>query len=73
MDFLRLHQRPEGAFGFFGAEERKLREAAPRISVENELYLPVTLECVWALAEGLDPRWRLFESLPPAVPGRHMD
>jgi hypothetical protein len=73
MDFLRLHQRPEGAFGFFGAEERKLREAAPRVDVETELYLPVTLECVWALAEGLDPGWRLFASLPPAVPGHRMD
>jgi len=78
MDFLRLHQRPEGAFGFFGAEERRLREAAPQVSVETELYLPVTLECLWALAEGaegaegLDPRWRLFASLP-AVPGHRMD
>jgi hypothetical protein len=73
MRFLRLHQRPEGAFGFFGAEERKLREAAPQVSVETELHLPVTLECVWALAEGLDPGWRLFESLPSMVPGPCMD
>jgi len=79
MDFLRLHQRPEGSFGFFGAEERKLREAAPGVSAETALYLPVTLECLWALAEGaeraegLDPGWRLFASLPPAVPGHRMD
>ncbi|HXO21896.1 MAG TPA: hypothetical protein VOA87_18430, partial [Thermoanaerobaculia bacterium] len=60
--FLCLHQRPEGAFGFFGIEERKLRATMPPgFSVDADLYLPVTVECLWTLAEKTG--WRLHDGL----------
>jgi hypothetical protein len=60
LGFLCLHQRPEGAFGFLGPEEGKL----PGRNADLDLYLPVTVSCLWALAEAAG--WRLYDSL--AVP-----
>jgi hypothetical protein len=57
LGFLVLHQRPEGAFGFLGPEEGKLRDR----EADVDLYLPVTVSCLWALAEGTG--WRLYDSL----------
>jgi hypothetical protein len=57
LGFLCLHQRPEGAFGFLGPEEGKLRDR----EADVDLYLPVTVSCLWALAEGAG--WRLYDSL----------
>ncbi len=57
LGFLCLHQRPEGAFGFLGPEEGKL----PGLEADLDLYLPVTVSCLWALAEGTG--WRLYDSL----------
>jgi hypothetical protein len=63
--FLLLHQRPEGAFGFFGPEESLLKVKAPEgYSLDANLYLPVTLGCLAALAEGTDSAWRVYGSLP---------
>jgi hypothetical protein len=63
LGFLLLHQRPEGAFGFLGPEEGKLRGRADAegFSTDLDLYLPVTVNCLWALAEGTG--WRLYGSL----------
>jgi hypothetical protein len=57
LGFLVLHQRPEGAFGFLGPEEGKL----PGREADLDLYLPVTVSSLWALAEGTG--WRLYDSL----------
>jgi uncharacterized protein DUF6895 len=63
--FLLLNQRSEGAFGFFGPEEGKLRNRAPEgFSADLDLYLPVTVSCLWALGEGPGRGWRLYASLP---------
>ncbi|HVR06713.1 MAG TPA: hypothetical protein VMW75_01585 [Thermoanaerobaculia bacterium] len=62
--FLLLHQRLDGAFGFYGLEERKLREAAPGFCATLDLSLVVTVECLWTLAESTG--WRLLASFPPA-------
>jgi uncharacterized protein DUF6895 len=63
--FLLLNQRSEGAFGFFGPEEGKLRNVASQeFSVDFDLYLPVTVSCLWALAERPASGWRLYASLP---------
>ena len=65
LGFLVLHQRPEGAFGFLGPEEGKLRGRADAegFSADRDLYLPVTVNCLWALAEGAGTGWRLYGSL----------
>jgi hypothetical protein len=60
--FLLLHQRQEGAFGYYGMEEHRLREALPAgFSTLTGLSLPVTVECLWTLAESTG--WRLVASL----------
>jgi hypothetical protein len=62
-DFLLLHQDMHGAFGFFGpAQEEVVRNAPPGYSFDRDLRLPVTIDCLWALAEC--EGWRLFPSLP---------
>ena len=67
--FLRLHQRPEGPFGFFGDEERRLLQQRPKarssLFVEISLYLPVTVECLWTLAE-VGNSWRLYGAILPS-------
>ncbi len=63
LDFLCLHQRPDGAFGYFGPEERKIAAGFPQgYSADLNLYLPVTLSCLWTLAECGDGGWRLLGS-----------
>ncbi len=63
--FLLLHQRLDGAFGFYGLEERKLRETMPAgFSTTLDLSLVVTVECLWTLAESTG--WRLLASFPPS-------
>lgn len=64
LDYLTLNQRPDGSFGFFGTEERKLMNDKKRShNVQIELYLPVAIECLWTLAEA-SGNWRLYNSLP---------
>ena len=63
--FLLLHQRLDGAFGFYGLEERKLRETMPAgFCTTLDVSLMVTVECLWTLAESTG--WRLLASLRPA-------
>jgi hypothetical protein len=67
-DFLMLHQDMQGAFGFFGpAQEEVVRCAPPGYSFDRDLRLPVTIDCLWALAEC--DGWRLFPSLPKMEAG----
>ncbi|HVL23461.1 MAG TPA: hypothetical protein VM450_05215 [Thermomicrobiales bacterium] len=63
-DYVLLQQRLEGAFGFFGPEEAALRARAPEADTTLALSLPVTVQCLWSLAEAVDPAWRLFRELP---------
>jgi hypothetical protein len=68
--FLLLHQRLDGAFGFYGLEERKLRETMPAgFCTTLDVSLVVTVECLWTLAESAG--WRLLASFPPARFPRH--
>ena len=63
LDSLLLQQRPEGCFGFYGPSEGAALAALPAgSSLDVSLYLPITVECLWTLAEGTVPGWRLFDS-----------
>lgn len=63
---LALQQRPDGCFGFFGPSEDDARaKLTPGDSLRSALYLPVTTECLWTIAERARPGWRLFDSLRP--------
>jgi hypothetical protein len=61
--FLCFHQRPNGAFGFLGPEELRLRAELPHFDEELDLYLPTTVSCLLALAEAAPTGWRMFKAL----------
>lgn len=63
LNFLLLQQRHEGGYGFFGNADGKLLAArGPSLCVDLDLYLPVTLSYLWALAEAVTD-WRLYLSI----------
>ena len=59
ISFLQAQQQPDGRFGYLAMEASRV-EAALGLDPEVELYLPVTVSCLWALAEVLDAGFRLF-------------
>jgi hypothetical protein len=62
IDFLLLHQRAEGAFGFAGValqSDADVEGQSPE--PVSALYLPLALECVWTLAESTG-RWSLMKA-----------
>jgi hypothetical protein len=63
--FLRAQQQPDGRFGYLAMEARQA-EVAFGADPVTELYLPITVSCVWALAETLGGGFRLFGPEPPA-------
>jgi hypothetical protein len=62
---LLLHQRPEGAFGFFGPEQHAVAHLAPEgATAQSVLNLSVTIDCMWTLLEAASqPYCRLFGKL----------
>jgi hypothetical protein len=63
IDFLLLQHRPEGGYGFFGAQEVSVMAASNEaFFADRDLYLPVTLSCLWTLAEAT-AGWSLYRSV----------
>lgn len=62
VSFLLAQQRPDGRFGYLAMEAGRVR-AELNLDPDAELYLPMTVACLWALAEVL-AGLRLFG--PPA-------
>jgi hypothetical protein len=63
IDFVLLQRRPEGGYGFFGAADRSLSTASGgAFMADSDLYLPITLSCLWTLAEATGG-WRLYRSV----------
>jgi hypothetical protein len=62
LNFIYFNQRPDGAFGFLAPEAHGLEAAEPDRDAERALALPVTVNCLWALAEA-ETAWRLFSTL----------
>ena len=73
LSFLRLHQRPNGAFGFFGLEEVPLKaQGVDGLALDARLYLPVTTACLLALCEGSgQPTWWLYNALSDGMKSPH--
>jgi hypothetical protein len=73
LSFLRLHQRPNGAFGFFGLEEAPLKaQGVDGLALDARLYLPVTTACLLALCEGSgQPTWWLYNALSDGMKSPH--
>ena len=65
MEFLLLHQDPEGPFGFFGPVESAFADRpSSDFSLDLDLRLPVALESLWTIAELANTGWRMFSALP---------
>jgi hypothetical protein len=66
VEFLRLHQRPEGPFGYYDTTVQQAVVKLPGIAapffIGTSINLPVTVECLWTLAEVTTP-WRLFRRI----------
>ncbi|MFI5023876.1 MAG: hypothetical protein ACHQRJ_19770 [Alphaproteobacteria bacterium] len=60
--FLRLQQLSDGRFGQYDLHAEALRDAG--LDARLDLYLPLTVSCVWALAETAMPGFRLFSLSP---------
>jgi hypothetical protein len=58
MTYIRLHQRDDGRFGYFGPEEESLIAAIATFDPWRDLYLPVCISCLRTVAE-VSTRWRL--------------
>ena len=56
--FLQLQQHSDGRFGLYDAKAEELRQAG--LDPDLDLYLPLTVSCVWALAEIAIPSFRVF-------------
>jgi hypothetical protein len=63
VEFLLWHRRPSGAFGYLGPEVAVVGAGiGESFSPDRDLYLPITVDCLWALAEMTSP-WRLYGSI----------
>lgn len=62
-DYLSAQQQEDGRFGYLGREIIKMRN--PRLDADVEIYLPITVSVLWALAETLAPGFRAVSSLAP--------
>lgn len=65
--FLVQQQREDGRFGFFSSETARIHEGQKSFDDLTQLYLPITLSCLWSLAEVLIPGFSLFHE--PVVRG----
>jgi hypothetical protein len=61
-DFLLAHQALQGSFGLFGPEAAELERSAAGFVPDEDLHLPVVLDCLWALAEALREGWWLYSA-----------
>ncbi|WP_322416028.1 hypothetical protein [Mesorhizobium huakuii] len=69
--YLAAQQKPDGSFGYFAAELAKASSTTsnPAIhlndrTMDDNLYLPITISCVWTLAELLNPGFYLYYPEP---------
>jgi hypothetical protein len=60
--FIVNQQRADGRFGYLAVEIEGLRRASgvDAFDASGKVYLPVTVSCVWSLAEATLPGFRLF-------------
>ena len=73
--FLLVQQQPDGRFGFLARDVARRRAAARRRDAVHALHLPLTVCCLWAIAEASNPRFvllrldrRAWRRLRPGTP-----
>jgi len=64
-------QREDGSFGWLGSEAAQLVRLSGRAaSPKYALYLPITADCLWTLAECSGLGWRLMSSIGQTIAQR---
>ncbi len=63
LNFILAQQQLDGRFGFFAPEISQLQSFKPHFDNIFALYLPITLSCLWAIAETTNPHFILFSSI----------
>lgn len=64
-------QREDGSFGWLGSEAAQLVRVSGRAtSPKYALYLPITADCLWTLAECSGLSWRLMSSIGKTIAQR---
>jgi hypothetical protein len=63
INFVLAQQQLDGRFGFLASEIVKLRENKPNLDERLEIYLPITISCLWTIAEITEPDFILFSSI----------
>jgi hypothetical protein len=66
--YLQRQQQQDGRFGCFSATAP--RYAAKGIDIEADLYVPITVACVWTLSELEVAGFRVFNMMPKLVSRR---
>jgi hypothetical protein len=64
ISYMILHQTRSGAFGFLGREANQFKIRRMGKSFDVAVRIPLTVDCLWTLAEVGDTRWRLYSALP---------
>jgi len=62
-NFLLSQQSHNGRFGFFAPEVLQISKGNPQYNSQEEIYLPITVSAMWTIAETIDPRFILFDSV----------
>lgn len=63
INFVLAQQQPDGHFGFLAPEISQFRLTNPHFDEVSELYLPLTISCLWTIAEATVPDFILFSSI----------
>lgn len=63
LQFVLHSHNSTGSFGFFDEEIKQLRKDAPEPYASLRIYLPVSLSCLWTLAEARLDDYRLFRDV----------
>ena len=60
LTFVLAQQQVDGRFGFLAPEISRLRSIKPNLDDVFDIYLPLTVSCLWAIAEATYPTFILF-------------
>lgn len=63
LNFILAQQQLDGRFGFLGPEISQLQSANAHFDEIFQLYLPLTISCLWTIAEATAPGFTLFSSI----------
>jgi uncharacterized protein DUF6895 len=63
LNFLLAQQQPGGYFGFLAPSMSRLFSTRTDLNGELDIYLPLTILCLWAVAETVSHDFLLFESI----------